>query len=1276
MNTNKPTASLAFVFHNLVLYETIAPLLRKCEENGIAYDLYIPVIREEKWDAMYLDTYSVLRNRGVDVKLVEEVPEFIYKMAFYPYLPYYIELQSIYKIRYQYGLAKPDFNLDAWSVGFDYVFSMSTYDHSVLQSYTQSEIVGMIKYANFKEKDKKKKEKYSLLYLPTYGAESSLEIFAELVDELKDKFEVKVKLHHGTTFLEPERKSLMQSKVQSVFDHHTALTDLIQDADIVLSDGSGAVFDALYTNTPIAILKHQPAKTFEGIIPLEEQLISKGIIPLIENVEKMEWVLIDTIENEEMKKLRQKEKEVLFPVRGEDTLLRCLKIIKDLLNDNVDPARKAGLKRLSKNYFWIQSENLRIYDELERIKLSLNDTLTEKKQIQSVVDEKDSRIELLSAKIDRIKSDTNIEIETYAKLIENLTLQIESIAFLNGQKEEQYLNGCKMIENLKKENVNLNAELSKKNLEISHVYGQLNSIYDSKRWIFIEGIKRFVYKTKLIYVTKAMKVWKEYGIKILFKKVKNKIRRTQQNNLSQQVENIDEGKAALNWYGYKFFNFKAALINLNIKNYSTAAEEGLVSIVLPVFNGEAYIEESIKSVLNQSYANFELIIINDGSTDSTKEILERYKNTDQRLKVIHQENKRIPRTLSRGFKEAKGEYFTWTSADNNMHSDFLEKMVNELSEDPEAGMVFANIRLIDAEGKIIQGHGWYENSQKDGTVNLPHSIWELNTYPNNTIGAAFMYRAKVARILGEYSRFKHTLEDYDYWMRMNSLFKLKHVSFEEPIYDYRWHNDSLTSKDQELGITSNRYKLMALDDFRRDFYLNPIVWIVDDSDKELYELLKTDGQIVLSNNEVEMIGNFNLGTPLCYISRNADSLETIKSKIPQTAYKALLTNSKDLDVFSDSKYSWDVIIGVGLEQLVKQEFWCADLKTAIKIVDYKLKNDHLYKIEEEIESEQKFTKKLSVIICTYKRTEKLVNVLKSLISQTMPVELYELIVVNNDYKNVEVKDLVDELFGHVSLFVQYVNAPIKGLSFARNVGMHAASGEVILYLDDDSVADTDLLQETWNSFVDRDDYGVIGGSITLNLPENIPDALRPGTEGYWSQLVIEGDKFRESKFQWEFPYGANFAVRKSALMRIGGFRSSYGRKGNDYAGGEEMVVSFMMNQIGYKVGLNPKMKVLHDVDNSRYTLDHVRKTMRNSVITNYQLQKDLYAPMESDLISDEAHLSILREELEKSQRKLDSNYDRGMEVDIEYKKYAIEAYETLIEIKKNDVQMRKKILEN
>ena len=100
----------------------------------------------------------------------------------------------------------------------------------------------------------------------------------------------------------------------------------------------------------------------------------------------------------------------------------------------------------------------------------------------------------------------------------------------------------------------------------------------------------------------------------------------------------------------------------------------LVSIVLPVYNGEQYIAGAIDSILAQEYGNFELIVIDDGSTDRTPKILERFLS-DQRVRVIRQDNQRLPAALSEGFRHAAGDLYTWTSADNLMKPECLGLLV-------------------------------------------------------------------------------------------------------------------------------------------------------------------------------------------------------------------------------------------------------------------------------------------------------------------------------------------------------------------------------------------------------------------------------------------------------------------------------------------------------------------------------------------------------------------------------------------------------------------------
>lgn len=292
------------------------------------------------------------------------------------------------------------------------------------------------------------------------------------------------------------------------------------------------------------------------------------------------------------------------------------------------------------------------------------------------------------------------------------------------------------------------------------------------------------------------------------------------------------------------------------------AVESMISVVLPVFNGEMYLKEAVDSVLAQTYPNLELIIVDDGSTDRSGEIADSYLNEDDRVKVIHQKNMKLPSALNNGFDIARGEYYTWTSADNRMFPDCLEVLATELERDRTCDMVFGNMRLIDENGDILRGKGWYELPPLSGNVILPDSVESLNNVANNTIGAAFLYRAGAAAVLQPYNRF--TLEDYDYFMRMNSLFSIKHILYKKPIYEYRMHPESLTSHDEEIGITSSRPELMAFDKFRRDFYLKNTKFYIDgDNSKRILPMIDRVSSIQTANKlagyEPKNIGYINIG---------------------------------------------------------------------------------------------------------------------------------------------------------------------------------------------------------------------------------------------------------------------------------------------------------------------------------------------------------------------------------------------------------------------------------
>ena len=676
-----------------------------------------------------------------------------------------------------------------------------------------------------------------------------------------------------------------------------------------------------------------------------------------------------------------------------------------------------------------------------------------------------------------------------------------------------------------------------------------------------------------------------------------------------------EENKPFNLYQYKFLRYKKErekIYPLDISKVHMPCKKGMVSVILPVYNGADILAESVESVLCQTYTDFEFIIINDGSKDDTLSIAREYEKKDKRIRVLTQENRKIPRTLSRGFSEAKGEFLTWTSADNIMDKDFLEKMVSDMAENPQTAMVYANMRLIDAKGKRLRNHGWFEYPIGSGNVIFPENAFELNTYANNTIGAAFMYRAAAYGILGCYSSFKHTLEDYDYWMRMNSLLKLRHVGFREPFYSYRWHDKSLTARDAELGITKNRYKLMVLDDFRRDFYLTPLIWYVE-SDSNNYEnaenfrrTAKKAGHIVIERENISDLFYGGACSSFCYVSFGGKNPE---ERIPNDAVKICVNCSEE-----NKNNSFDVFA-----YLPENKSHCAendraeigfdDIENMFSYLDAKAKNDFLYSIEERIESEKSYSKKLSVVLCTNRISETLKKCMTALCTQNASPEDYEIIFVNNDYKNKEIKELAQS-FGKINpyLDISYITAPVKGLSYARNCGLWASSGEIILYIDDDAIADENLVTETVKGFEENAELGIIGGQIKLEIPEQAKEIVTENTVSLWSNLEIKGDKVRCAKDYGEFPYGANFAVRAQCLMQIGGFRCAYGRVGENFGGGEETLVCFMMKEINAGVGLNPRAIVMHCVAADRFTMQHIEKTVYSGIMTQYHLRRDLYAP--------------------------------------------------------------------
>ncbi len=676
----------------------------------------------------------------------------------------------------------------------------------------------------------------------------------------------------------------------------------------------------------------------------------------------------------------------------------------------------------------------------------------------------------------------------------------------------------------------------------------------------------------------------------------------------------------------RFIEARMATYGTDFGPLRAVGEPGLVSIVLPAYNGAALIRECIDSVLSQTYPQLELIVVDDGSTDETAAIVYAYARQDPRVRVVHQANARLPRALSRGFRLARGEFLTWTSCDNRLRPAFVESMVACLTRHPTWDMTYANFDIIGDDGlPLLDTKYWdpYQQPHGSGHIHLPPTTAELNVRAYNSIGAAFLYRSRVAHLIGDYSRFRFLLEDYDYWMRINALMTVRHADFDEAHYDYRLHGQSLTAQWDPFDMTRQRDRLMVFDDYRRNFLLSPMVWVIDgDSDAlkaALERRVRAAGHLVYGG-QYPLRDLPRLAVPTVYITITGqpETARVSRDDLPDGTLRVLATGSTLLPgAVSDE---WDLCCALGdtgeLPRLAKDfQGWLGapDQDVLFRAIDARAKSDTLTRIEAAVESDEQPSLDASVVICTRCVSDRLVRAVRSVVQQNPAPGTYEILVVDNDAQGQELREAVARLcaehFPDHPERLRLIVCPVSGLSAARNAGLAEARGEIVCFLDDDAVASPTWLSRILEAFASRPHTGVVGGHISLAIPEPRPEALQSGWEKYWSAYVTEKPGYTEVSDWRQFPWGANWSARREALRRIGGFRSGYGRTGNNFWGGEELVAACLIQRLGYAVAIMPGAEVVHDVDPSRFTLEHVRRTMSAGYQVGYRAERDLYLPV-------------------------------------------------------------------
>ncbi len=199
-----------------------------------------------------------------------------------------------------------------------------------------------------------------------------------------------------------------------------------------------------------------------------------------------------------------------------------------------------------------------------------------------------------------------------------------------------------------------------------------------------------------------------------------------------------------------------------------------ISVILPVYNRAEYLNRCIQSVIGQTYGDWEIIAINDGSTDDSLEVLKKFEKTYNNIRVFSQQNMKLPLSRNRGIRESKGMFVTFIDSDDRYKPAHLEERINFMNSHPDIDLIHGGIEIIGSE---------YVRDKYN-----PSKFVHLS---DCVVGGTFFGKRKVFIDLKGFKNIPYS-EDSEFLSRAEKVFNVKTVNFKTYIY-HRDAPDSITN---------------------------------------------------------------------------------------------------------------------------------------------------------------------------------------------------------------------------------------------------------------------------------------------------------------------------------------------------------------------------------------------------------------------------------------------------------------------------------------------------
>ena len=244
----------------------------------------------------------------------------------------------------------------------------------------------------------------------------------------------------------------------------------------------------------------------------------------------------------------------------------------------------------------------------------------------------------------------------------------------------------------------------------------------------------------------------------------------------------------------------------------------LVSIIIPIYNSEKYLKECLNSLFEQTYENIEIIAVDDGSTDSSLQILQDYSD---RLKIFSQENNGLYSALKVGISKIHGKWCKWFSPDDVLYPNAIEIQVNEAKKYPDNTILYSNWNIIDETGKLLREFCESDNNDLSRFEYNVRLLYGQQINVNTALIPSILFQTPGVRNLDE-----SVAIDYDFFLNSAIFHDVKFHLIPQPLVKYRIHSAQLSHKNisKTLDFISDLKDelLMKLDDSLRRKYNHAI----------------------------------------------------------------------------------------------------------------------------------------------------------------------------------------------------------------------------------------------------------------------------------------------------------------------------------------------------------------------------------------------------------------------------------------------------------------------